>query len=183
MFRIYFFFALPKEKVAKRKGTSQGRYRPIAATFVSQSAVCAGYETSCFKTPAADILVGLYISEVIDIFSGRLIDLKNSVLAEVVDNFRRVDSVAESNTLKVLDAMRRLKISDAHFKTSTGYAYGDIGREKLDELFAEIFCAEAALVRTQFVSGTHALATALFGVLRPGDELISLTGAPYDTLT
>ena len=71
--------------------------------------------------------------------NSRLIDLKNSVLAKVADNFRRVDTVAELNTLKVLDAMRRLKISDAHFKTSTGYAYGDIGREKLDELFAEIF--------------------------------------------
>lgn len=118
----------------------------------------------------------------INIFSQRLIDLKNIVLAEVADNFRRVDDVAEQNTLKVLNAMRRLKISDAHFKTSTGYAYGDIGREKLDALFAEVFGAEAALVRTQFVSGTHALATALFGVLRPGDELVSLTGAPYDTL-
>ena len=114
--------------------------------------------------------------------NSRLIDLKNSVLAEVADKFKSVDNVAELNTLKVLDAMRQLKISDAHFKTSTGYAYGDIGREKLDELFAEIFHAESALVRTQFVSGTHALATALFGVLRPGDELVSLTGAPYDTL-
>ena len=112
----------------------------------------------------------------------RLIDLKNTVLNEFAENFRRVDEIAAKNTLKVLNAMRRLKISDAHFKTSTGYAYGDIGREKLDELFAEIFCAEEALVRTQFVSGTHALATALFGVLRPGDELVSLTGAPYDTL-
>ena len=111
-----------------------------------------------------------------------LIDLKNIVLAEVADNFRRVDDISAQNTLKVLDAMRRLKISDAHFKTSTGYAYDDIGREKLDALFADIFKAEEALVRTQFVSGTHALATALFGVLRPGDELVSLTGAPYDTL-
>ena len=111
-----------------------------------------------------------------------MIELKNSVLAEVTENFRRVDDIAQENTLKVLDAMRRLKISDAHFKTSTGYAYGDIGREKLDELFADIFRAESALVRTQFVSGTHALATVLFGVLRPGDELVSLTGAPYDTL-
>lgn len=111
-----------------------------------------------------------------------MIDLKNIVLTEVADNFRRIDDVVEQNTLKVLNAMRRLKISDAHFKTSTGYAYGDIGREKLDALFAEVFGAEAALVRTQFVSGTHALATALFGVLRPGDELVSLTGAPYDTL-
>ena len=118
----------------------------------------------------------------IKIFSQRLLDLKKIVLAEVADNFRRVEEISEQNTLKILSAMRRLKISDAHFKTSTGYAYGDIGREKLDELFAEIFCAEAALVRTQFVSGTHALATSLFGILRPDDELVSLTGAPYDTL-
>ena len=119
---------------------------------------------------------------VIKIFSKRLTDLKKLVLAEAEENFSHVEEISEHNTLKVLNAMRRLKISDAHFKTSTGYAYGDIGREKLDELFAEIFCAESALVRTQFVSGTHALATALFGILRPGDELISLTGAPYDTL-
>lgn len=109
-------------------------------------------------------------------------ELKKIVLRESVESFARVDEISERNTSKVLDAMRRLKISDAHFKTSTGYAYGDIGREKLDELFAQIFFAEAALVRTQFVSGTHALATALFGVLRPNDELVSLTGAPYDTL-
>ena len=108
--------------------------------------------------------------------------MKRTVLAEVAENFQRVDEISELNTLKILSAMRRLKVSDAHFKTSTGYAYGDIGREKLDELFAEIFFAQAALVRTQFVSGTHALATALFGILRPGDELVSLTGAPYDTL-
>ena len=119
---------------------------------------------------------------VVKIFSQQLIDLKRVVLKEVAENFQRVDEISERNTLKVLSAMRRLKVSDAHFKTSTGYAYGDIGREKLDELFAEIFCAESALVRTQFVSGTHALATALFGILRPGDELVSLTGEPYDTL-
>lgn len=118
----------------------------------------------------------------IKIFSQRLIDLKKIVLEEAAEKFSRVEEISECNTLKVLNAMRRLKISDAHFKTSTGYAYGDIGREKLDELFAEIFCAERALVRTQFVSGTHALATALFGILRPNDELVSLTGAPYDTL-
>ena len=119
---------------------------------------------------------------VFKIFSQQLIDLKRVVLNEVSDNFQHVEEISEQNTLKVLEAMRRLKVSDAHFKTSTGYAYGDIGREKLDELFAEIFKAEAALVRTQFVSGTHALATALFGILRPGDELVSLTGEPYDTL-
>ena len=118
----------------------------------------------------------------IKIFSQRLIDLKKIVLEEAAENFKRVEEISELNTLKVLEAMCRLKISDAHFKTSTGYAYGDIGREKLDELFAEVFKAEAALVRTQFVSGTHALATALFGILRPNDELISLTGEPYDTM-
>ena len=108
--------------------------------------------------------------------------LRAKVLADVVENFARVEEVAEFNTLKVLSAMRALKVSDAHFKTSTGYAYGDIGREKLEELFAEIFKGEAALVRTQFVSGTHALATVLFGILRPGDELVSVTGEPYDTM-
>ena len=108
--------------------------------------------------------------------------LKTEVLREVEENFAGVEEISEYNTAKVLDAMRKLKVSDAHFKATTGYAYGDIGREKLDELFAEIFKAAAALVRTQFVSGTHALATVLFGILRPNDELISVTGEPYDTM-
>ena len=93
-----------------------------------------------------------------------------------------MDEVAEANTLKVLDAMRECKVSEAHFNTTSGYAYDDIGRSKLEELYAKIFGAERALVRTQFVSGTHALATVLFGILRPGDELVSLTGKPYDTM-
>lgn len=112
----------------------------------------------------------------------KFLKLKKKILGEVAENFSRAEEISEINTLKVLNAMRALKVSDAHFKTSTGYAYGDIGREKLDELFAEIFKAEAALVRTQFVSGTHALATVLFGILRPNDELISVTGEPYDTM-
>ena len=115
-------------------------------------------------------------------FSKKLIDLKSEILIELKDIFNRVDETSEFNTSKVLEAMRQLKVSDAHFKTSTGYAYGDISREKLDELYAAIFKAERALVRTQFVSGTHALATVLFGILRPNDELVSLTGAPYDTM-
>ena len=115
-------------------------------------------------------------------FSQKLLRLKSEVLDECRDVFKCIDETAEFNTLKVLNAMRQLKISDAHFKTSTGYAYGDIGREKLDELYAVIFKAERALVRTQFVSGTHALATVLFGILRPGDELVSITGEPYDTM-
>ena len=108
--------------------------------------------------------------------------IKNEVLGAVEKQFRRVDEISEHNTKKVLEAMREARLSAAHFSPTTGYAYGDIGREKLDELFAKIFRAERALVRTQFVSGTHALATVLFGLLRPGDEVISLTGAPYDTM-
>ena len=112
----------------------------------------------------------------------QMTDLKQQVLEEVKPHFQKIDEVSEVNTLKILDAMRELRVSDAHFKPSTGYAYGDISREKLDELYAKIFKAEKALVRTHFVSGTHALATALFGILRPSDELVSLTGEPYDTM-
>ncbi len=115
-------------------------------------------------------------------FSQKLVELKQEVLKESQELFVRVDAIAEKNTLKVLDAMRACRVSDAHFNTTTGYAYDDIGRTKLEELYARIFGAERALVRTQFVSGTHALATVLFGILRPGDELVSLTGKPYDTM-
>ena len=115
-------------------------------------------------------------------FSKKLLDLKKEVLQESQELFARVDDIAEANTLKVLDAMRECKVSDAHFNTTSGYAYDDIGRGKLEELYAKVFGAERALVRTQFVSGTHALATVLFGILRPGDELVSLTGKPYDTM-
>ena len=115
-------------------------------------------------------------------FSEKIVNLKKDVLKESEPLFRHVEEVAEQNTLKVLDAMRECKVSDAHFNTTSGYAYDDIGRQKLDELYARIFGAERALVRTQFVSGTHALATVLFGILRPGDELVSLTGKPYDTM-
>ena len=115
-------------------------------------------------------------------FSQKIVDLKKEVLAESQELFAHVDAIAEENTLKVLDAMRECKVSDAHFNTTSGYAYDDIGRSKLEELYANIFGAERALVRTQFVSGTHALATVLFGILRPGDELVSLTGKPYDTM-
>lgn len=115
-------------------------------------------------------------------FSKELLELKKAVLKEVSENFLHIEEVAEQNTLKILDAMRECKVSDAHFNTTSGYAYDDIGRLKLDELFAKVFGAEKALVRTQFVSGTHALATVLFGILRPDDELVSLTGKPYDTM-
>ena len=115
-------------------------------------------------------------------FSEQLRQYKDEILAKYQPQFQRLDAISEENTLKVLDAMRECKVSDAHFNTTTGYAYDDIGRGKLEELYAKVFGAERALVRTQFVSGTHALATVLFGILRPGDELVSLTGKPYDTM-
>ena len=115
-------------------------------------------------------------------FSKELLTLKECVLDELAPSFRRIEQISEENTLKVLTAMRECKVSDIHFNTSSGYAYDDIGRSKLEELYAKVFAAESALVRTQFVSGTHALATVLFGILRPGDKIISLTGTPYDTM-
>ena len=115
-------------------------------------------------------------------FSKELLTLKERVLDELAPSFRRIEQISEENTLKVLTAMRECKVSDIHFSTSSGYAYDDIGRSKLEELYARVFAAESALVRTQFVSGTHALATVLFGILRPGDKIISLTGTPYDTM-
>ena len=96
--------------------------------------------------------------------------------------FERIARTEEYNGRKVLAAFRDAGVSEAHLKGTTGYGYDDRGREGLDRVYALIFGAEDALVRHTFVSGTHALATALFGVLRPGDTMVSVTGAPYDTL-
>ena len=116
------------------------------------------------------------------VFSRKLLEIKQRVLQEARPLFQQIEETAESNTLKVLNTMREVRLSEAHFTTTSGYAYEDIGRQKLDELYAMVFDAEKALVRTQFVSGTHALATVLFGLLRPGDTLLSVTGVPYDTM-
>lgn len=101
---------------------------------------------------------------------------------ECRDIFREVEVVREYNQLKVIKAMQDCRLSDSHFAGSTGYGYGDRGREVLEEIYTQVFKAEDALVRQQIVSGTHALTIALFGNLRPGDELLSVTGKPYDTL-
>jgi cystathionine beta-lyase family protein involved in aluminum resistance len=103
-------------------------------------------------------------------------------LAKARPLFNKIDEISTYNTMKVLKAFASHQVSDYHFRNTTGYGYGDAGREKLDEVYAEVFQSEKALVRSQFVSGTHALATVLFGLLRPGDELLSITGAPYDTM-
>ena len=96
--------------------------------------------------------------------------------------FERLDVVERHNTRKVLSAFNQYEISQRHFAPTTGYGYGDVGRDALDQVFAEVFRAEAALVRPQIASGTHALALCLQGLLRPGDTLLCGAGKPYDTL-
>lgn len=108
--------------------------------------------------------------------------LEQEALANLSQFDKKLDEVALYNTEKVIRAFRDHKVADFYLKPSTGYAYSDMGRDQLDLIFAQIFHAEAALVRSQFVSGTHALAVAMMGNLKPGDELIAVTGAPYDTM-
>ena len=103
-------------------------------------------------------------------------------LVEVAKHAPELEAAALVNTEKVITAFRNNMVSDYYLKPTTGYGYSDVGRDTLDLIYAEMFKTEAALVRSQFVSGTHALAVALLGNLRPGDELIGLTGTPYDTM-
>jgi cystathionine beta-lyase family protein involved in aluminum resistance len=98
------------------------------------------------------------------------------------ERFAAIDDTAEYNQLKVLKAMQDARVSDVHFAATTGYGYNDLGRDTVEEVYAKAFHAEAALVRPQLISGTHALHVALSGNLRPGDELLSPVGKPYDTL-
>ncbi len=111
-----------------------------------------------------------------------LTTLAAEVEEEVKPYYQKVEAVARKNHARVLDAFHHARVSDYHLKGSTGYGYGDQGRETLEKVYARVFQAEAALVRGQIVSGTHAIALCLFGVLRPGDELLAVQGAPYDTL-
>lgn len=114
--------------------------------------------------------------------SKRVIDLAHECEEELSERFRKIDDVALFNTAKVLSAFKENKISDTHFKATTGYGYDDIGRIAIEKVYADIFKAEDALVRINFVNGTHSLSTALAGNLMPGDLLLSITGQPYDTL-
>ena len=98
------------------------------------------------------------------------------------ERFRAIDENAEFNQLKVISAMQENRLSDIHFSGTTGYGYNDLGRETLEKVYASVFHTEDALVRPQITCGTHALYTALAGNLRPGDELLSPVGKPYDTL-
>lgn len=110
------------------------------------------------------------------------VDIVNKAENEVSAQFEKLNDITAYNQYKVLKAMQKYRLSDTHFSWNTGYGYDDAGREITEKIFAEVFGAQAALVRTQIVNGTHALSLALSGVLRPGDEMIYCTGRPYDTL-
>lgn len=115
-------------------------------------------------------------------FSDQVLNWMEIAENKVVSRFKAIDRIVDANQWKVIEAFQKHQVSDFHFAGSTGYAYNDRGREVLDLVYADVFGAEAALVRPHFASGTHTIATALFGVLRPGDELLYITGRPYDTL-
>lgn len=102
--------------------------------------------------------------------------------SKIKKQFEEIDNMCDINSLKVLKAFNDNKISEAHFNSTTGYGYDDIGRDKIEDVFASILGAESALVRSQFISGSHALCVALFSYLRPKDIMLSITGTPYDTL-
>ena len=112
----------------------------------------------------------------------KIIKLVNDSEKELDKEFKKINEVCEYNSLKVLNAFWNNKLSEAHFSQTTGYGYDDIGRDVIEKIYAEIFGAEDALVRSQFISGSHALTVALFAYLRPGDTMISISGLPYDTL-
>ena len=101
---------------------------------------------------------------------------------ELKDSYSQIDEICYKNSFKVLSAFHENGINESHFNSTTGYGYNDYGRDAVESVFASIFKAEDALVRNQFISGTHALSTTLFGLLRPNDVLLSITGKPYDTL-
>ncbi len=114
--------------------------------------------------------------------SNEVLELDRQVMQEIEPYFKRIDEMASYNQLRVLAAFAKCKIREPHFVPTTGYGYDDLGRDAIEELYAEVFECEDALVRHSIVSGTQALSICMFGVLRPGDLFVSLTGKPYDTL-
>ena len=109
-------------------------------------------------------------------------DLYEKVLPILKEQFSKIDEICESNTAKVLHAFWENHVSESHFASTTGYGYDDLGRDTIEKVYSTVFETEDALVRNQFISGSHALAKTLFGLLRPGDLLLSISGRPYDTL-
>lgn len=127
----------------------------------------------------AEELNKIYISSGLD---SSVINLADDVMNSIKPIFSQIDKTKEINQMRVLLALQEARLSDSHFSGSTGYGYDDSGREKIEQAFANIFGGEKAFVRCQISSGTQAIAMALFGILRPNDILLSVTGKPYDTL-
>ncbi|WP_182104405.1 methionine gamma-lyase family protein [Niallia taxi] len=115
-------------------------------------------------------------------FGDKLRVLVGEVEEQVKEVHKRIDERIDENQFRVLKSFQNNKVSESHFIPTTGYGYDDLGRDTLERIYAEVFGGEAGLVRPQIISGTHAISIALFGVLRPGDELLYITGKPYDTL-
>lgn len=109
-------------------------------------------------------------------------NLVKEVELSLSDDFKSLDDLCLFNSKRVLDAFHKYGVTTGDFNGTSGYGYGDIGRDKIEKIYAEVLGCESALVRNQFVSGTHALTVAFFGILRPGDTLLSISGLPYDTL-
>lgn len=112
----------------------------------------------------------------------RVLEFGKEIEEHLSERFAAIDETAEYNQLKVIKAMQDNRVSDIHFAATTGYGYNDLGRDTLEDVYASVFHTESALVRPGLISGTHALHVALSGNLRPGDELLSPVGKPYDTL-
>jgi len=115
-------------------------------------------------------------------FNKSIIDLSIEAEEKCKEEFNKINRLCELNSIKVLKSFNNNRISEIHFNSTTGYGYNDIGRDTIEKVFAEILGAEDALVRSQFISGSHALTVALFAFLRPNDVMLSITGKPYDTL-
>ena len=113
--------------------------------------------------------------------SRRAIDLIVEAERNISAKFKELETIAEINQLKVMKAFSDNKVSERHFVPTTGYGYDDDGRDTLDKIYAQVFGAEDALVRHNWVNGSHTLSTMLYAILRPGDTLLALTGKPYDT--
>lgn len=114
--------------------------------------------------------------------SEEVIKLGEKAERELSEEFKKIDETCEYHSLQVLSAFQKYNISDIHFNSTTGYGYSDVGRDTIEKVFAEVLHAEDSLVRSQFISGTHALTVALFAFLRPNDIMLSISGKPYDTL-
>ena len=111
-----------------------------------------------------------------------VVTLVNKCEEKVKERFKEIDELCDYNSLRVLSSFHKFEVSESCFNSTTGYGYNDLGRDTIEKIFADIFGCEDALVRSQFISGSHALTVCLFGLLRPGDTLLSICGKPYDTL-